>query len=396
MSTPSRFDPRPLAALRAAFDLTAGAAVLHVPADYATIQAAVDAATGGDQVRVAAGTYAENVVIEDKAIDLASESRARATIIDGQDRGSVVRIGWANGTRVSGFTLRNGRAAQGGGVYVVASVATIENCIVTGNAATGEGGGVALIDAGATIRHNRIALNGAERGAGVFLRSRKALLFDNAIEDNGADDLGGGVMVDDGEPTILRNVIRGNDAGLGSGGGIYVDQSSPEVADNLLAGNQAQFGGGIYVDGRGRSQGRWFDNTVADNSGGGNPGSQLRIVDGHRILFANNVFSGSRALHCVDEVNGLSPRFEFNDVDGGADGTCAGTATGGTNLQRDPLFTRGENGHPYHLSPASPLVDAGSNELAAPLRRDLGGRPRIIDGGRGPVVDIGAFEYRPE
>ena len=44
----------------------------------------------------------------------------------------------------------------------------------------------------------------------------------------------------------------------------------------------------------------------------------------------------------------------------------------------------------------SPLVDAGDNEDAQGLNRDFGGRPRIIDGGHGLVVDIGAFEFEPD
>jgi len=43
---------------------------LHVPADYATIQAAVDAAASGDTIHIAPGVYVEQVFIKDKNLTL--------------------------------------------------------------------------------------------------------------------------------------------------------------------------------------------------------------------------------------------------------------------------------------------------------------------------------------
>jgi len=36
-----------------------------------------------------------------------------------------------------------------------------------------------------------------------------------------------------------------------------------------------------------------------------------------------------------------------------------------------------------------------ANDAASGLRRDFAGRPRIIDGGHGAIVDMGAFEFDP-
>ena len=50
---------------------------------------------------------------------------------------------------------------------------------------------------------------------------------------------------------------------------------------------------------------------------------------------------------------------------------------------------------PLSYYPLSPLIDAGENRADLPAT-DFAGRPRIIDGGRGLIVDIGAHEFDPQ
>src|SRR3972149_6102651 len=64
---------------------------LTVPTDYSTIQAAINAAFPGDTVLVLAGTYTENITIN-KAITLTSDAGPGATIIDGRDLYTGVRV----------------------------------------------------------------------------------------------------------------------------------------------------------------------------------------------------------------------------------------------------------------------------------------------------------------
>ena len=94
---------------------------LHVPNDYPTIQAAINAATGGDMVVVAPGTYVENIDFLGKAISVTSELGSFFTTIDGGRQGSVVRFNNSEGpgSVLQGFRITNGSGweGRGGGVY---------------------------------------------------------------------------------------------------------------------------------------------------------------------------------------------------------------------------------------------------------------------------------------
>ena len=76
---------------------------------YDTIQKAVSswATLSGDTLYVKSGTYNENIFVN-KAISLTGENK-ETTIIDGGNKGSVLRISGSN-VKVTGFTVRNGNS----------------------------------------------------------------------------------------------------------------------------------------------------------------------------------------------------------------------------------------------------------------------------------------------
>ncbi len=85
-----------------------------VPAQYPTIQNAVDAASPGDLILIAKGVYKEEVVVTTPSLIIRGEDR-NETIIDGEFlRGNGVMVVGADGVAVENLTTRN---ATLNGVY---------------------------------------------------------------------------------------------------------------------------------------------------------------------------------------------------------------------------------------------------------------------------------------
>jgi len=118
------------------------------PADFNTIQVAIDAVEDGDRVLVATGIYDVNepITYRGKNITLKSEIGPAQTIIRMQnpinsERASVFAFenGEMNNAILEGFTINGGEGIYciddqcGGGIFITASSPTIKDNVIAGN-----------------------------------------------------------------------------------------------------------------------------------------------------------------------------------------------------------------------------------------------------------------------
>jgi hypothetical protein len=274
--------------------------VINVPADYPTIQEAIDAATHGDIVLVAPGTYVENINYQGKDIVVKSTHGPEVTVIDGGNppskfEGSCVTFNLGEGPDavLEGFTLTNGKG----------------NYIQIGFGFTHGGGICCTYGSSPVIRGNIIAYNDAltdksGRGGGIAIRSDCAPeIRDNIIERNEAD-YGGGIYVYGSSPLITGNVISENTARYiepndgGRGGGIYIRSSTYEMTGNVITKNTAAAVGGGIDSGSDNDHVIAF-NIIAENSAGtatvNGSGGGVYLFDPDFMTFTNNVIASNKA-----------------------------------------------------------------------------------------------------
>jgi hypothetical protein len=219
-----------------------------VPEDFASIQDAIYSAKDGDIILVSPGKYVERLYFPKKDVTVRSTSGPARTIIDGDGLGSVMVIdsGATSGTVIDGFTITNGKADSGGGLYIERSSPTIFNCIITGNSAT-DGGGIFCLDsASPIITKCVIADNTAQKGAGIFcIYSSTPEIMHSEISRNYASIGGGMFTTGSSSPLITKCDISDNDASW-FGNWLFYFNSAPVVASCNIDGNTADYGDGAY------------------------------------------------------------------------------------------------------------------------------------------------------
>jgi len=176
-----------------------GATTIRVPTtEYPTIQAGIDAASDGDTILVADGTYTgegnKDIDINGKAITVQSENGPSKCIIDCEGNGRGFYLQSDAKSTINGFTITNGVANYGGAIRCVKSN-TIINCRIIDNQANASGGGVFFVLGNlyqpARIINCIFAGNTAAWGGAMYFSSSNAQVINcTTIKNTGTGSIG--------------------------------------------------------------------------------------------------------------------------------------------------------------------------------------------------------------
>ena len=97
---------------------------------------------------------------------------AEATVIDAGQRRTAVRCEGGEGVIVEGFTMRNGKAQLGGGVYIVNASPIFRLCMIDFNSAI-KGGGVYVRHGNPVFDQCLFSFNTAQEGDGIWAKHVK-------------------------------------------------------------------------------------------------------------------------------------------------------------------------------------------------------------------------------
>ncbi len=313
--------------------------------------------------------------------------------------------------------VNNDSTGKGAGFYASASSLLISGNLFEGNDSSSEsGGGVSITDSSDfELLDNTFRWNtSGQMGAGFHAINDTGVATGNLIEENTSATDAGGMVVQHSDVDVIGNVIRGNHCAWAAGGlyvldaeggmvrnnvvyanstdqvggGIVVETGTGDIYNNIVAYNESALGGGGILAVNGAVGARIVNNTVYDNTAGGDFSAGIAALSGSDLYAVNNisVMNVQGGMYAEDDAPLVDVRYNdswASDEDGFTNYAGSADSAEGVsgNVAVDPVFRILNT--TYDVEDDDPRLQAGS-----PLVNT--GDPSILDTD-GSRSDMGAF-----
>lgn len=354
--------------------------IIYVPADYPTIQQAIDAAVSGTTIIVAQGTYYETLTLNKSGIILQGDNRN--SIIFGEEPFPIIYCENISGdeTAIKGFKITNGDY----GIQCAGTVSSlrIEDNEITRASPAGirlENGASVVIEnnylhntirgisgSGATVDiiNNDITWNRGSYGGGIYLSNATTLIQGNYFFENWDGAIS---LYSNSNATIVGNNISQNQS-WNKSPGLHIFNSTATLWNNLIEYNypynSQTVGGGLHTVGSDISV---FNNIFRRNRS--EKGSAIHVVNTN-FTAKNNIFTENSGDDATVNFEGSGIQdFCYNDLWGNStpNNVSGIILCPGGNIFADPCFVDTQD---FYLRVGSLCINAGDND---PNCNDLDG-----------------------